>query len=178
MTTDYSRVAVSDIRNVIWDQLQSYGILNSNDYIPSASNGFTTPLCPIVPSQQVPEFNNLLPGKTYITYDILQRNTGVQWWISEEAMVMRVISRSTSQILTIINFLTDFARRYELSAADINSYAQKTSSPFKFLYCRLDSADPLQPFEDEGGFMVGDFSFVYTYTRSIDSSASNTGRYI
>jgi hypothetical protein len=175
MTIDYSRVAAFDVRNAIWSQLQSAGLLNANDYI---ADGFNTPLVPIIPSQQVPEFNNLLPGKTYITYDILQKHTGVQWWISEEVMVMQIVSRSNSQILSISNFLTDLLRRYELSAADINDVAHSANSPFKFFYFRLESANPIQPFIDEGGFMSGDFSFVYTYTRQVDEGINNTGKYI
>ena len=175
MTIDYSKVAAFDVRNAIWSQLQSAGLLNANDYI---ADGFNTPLVPIIPSQQVPEFNNLLPGKTYITYDILQRHTGVQWWISEEVMVMQIVSRSNSQILSISNFLTDLLRRYELSAADINDVAYSANSPFKFFYFRLESANPIQPFIDEGGFMSGDFSFVYTYTRQVDEGINNTGKYI
>jgi len=175
MTIDYSKVAVFDVRNAIWAQLQSSKLLNSNDYI---ADGFNTPLVPIIPSQQVPEFNNLLPGKTYITYDIVQRNTGVQWWISEETMIMQIVSRSNSEILSISNFLTDLFRRYELSAADVNDVAHAAGSPFKFLYFRLESASPIQPFIDEGGFMSGDFSCVYAYTRQVDEGINNTGRYI
>jgi hypothetical protein len=179
MTVDYSRVAVTDIRNTLWAQLQSYGILTASDYTPNASSGFTTPLCPIIPSQQVPEFNNLLPGKTYITYDIIQKNYGVQWWMSEETMVMQIISRNNLKILTIANFLTDFVRRYEQSAADINDVANASGSPFTFKYCKLDAANPIQPFQDEGGFMSGDFSFSYVYTRQVDEGTnSSTGRYI
>ena len=175
MTVDYSRVASFDVRNAMWAALQSAGILNANDYI---ADGFNTPLIPIIPSQQVPEFNNLLPGKPYITYDIVQKNYGVQWWISDESMVMQVISRSNAQILTIINFLTDLFRRYELSAADINDVAHAANSPFKFFYFKLESANPTQPFIDEGGFMSGDMSIGYTYTRQVDEGTSNSGKYI
>jgi hypothetical protein len=178
MTVDYSRVAATDIRNVLWAQLQSYGILDPNDYVTDELNGLTSPLCPIIPSQQVPEFNNLLAGKTYITYDIIQRNFGTQWWMSQESMVMQIVSRNNLQILKIANFLTDFVRRYELTAADINAYVENVSSPFKFLYCRLEAANPIQPFQDEGGFMSGDFSFMYVYTRSVDEGPNYTGRYV
>ena len=170
MTTDYSRVAAFDVRNAIWAQLQEYNILDPQDYY---ADGFSDPLVPIIPSQQVPEFNNLLPGKTYITYDIIQRNYGVQWWISEETMVMQIVSRNNAKIMEISNFLTDLFRRYELSAYDINI----AESPFKFLFFRLESANPVQPFVDEGGFMSGDFSIVYTYTREVDEQ-SGSGRYL
>jgi len=170
MTVDYSRVAAFDVRNAIWAQLQQYNILDPQDYY---ADGFSDALIPIIPSQQVPEFNNLLPGKTYITYDIVQRNYGVQWWISEETMVMQIVSRSNAKILEISNFLTDLFRRYELSAYDINT----AGSPFKFLFFRLESANPVQPFVDEGGFMSGDLSIIYTYTRQVDETSGN-GRYL
>jgi len=176
MTVDYSRVAAFDVRNAIWAELQRTGLLDPQDYY---ADGFSDPLIPIVPSQQIPEFNNLLPGKTYITYDVVQKNYGVQWWISEETMVMQIVSRSNSQIMAISNLLTDLFRRYELSAADINDVAYAANSPFKFLYFRLESANPVQPFLDEGGYMSGDFSVVYTYTREVDEGTiNNTGRYI
>jgi hypothetical protein len=175
MTVDYSKVAVSDVRNAIWLELQNAGIFAASDY---TANGFSTPLVPIIPSQQVPEFNNLLPGKTYITYDIIQKHANVQWWISEETMTMQVISRSNTQILTIVNFLTDLFRRYEQSAIDINSQ-KMAGSPYRFLFFRLESANPVQPFIDEGGFMSGDISIQYSYTREVDEGTiTNTGRYI
>jgi len=174
MTVDYSKVAAYDVRNAIWLELQSYGLLDPKNYM---AEGFNEPLIPIIPSQQVPEFNNLLPGKTYITYDIVQKSYGVQWWISDETMVMQIVSRSNTEILTIINFLTDLFRRYEKSALDLNM--QRTDgSPFRFLYAKVESANPIQPFTDEGGFMSGDFSANYTYTRDVDQEASNSGRYI
>jgi len=175
MTVDYSKVAVSDVRNAIWTELQNAGLFHASDY---TATGFTSPLVPIIPSQQVPEFNNLLPGKTYITYDIVQKNHGVQWWLSDESMIMQIVSRNNTQILTIANFLTDLFRRYEQSAADVNA-ERMAGSPFRFLFFRLESANPVQPFIDEGGFMSGDIAIGYTYTREVDEgTTTNTGRYI
>ena len=175
MTVDYSKVAAFDVRNAIWAELQAVNLLDPQDYY---ADGFLDPLVPIIPSQQVPEFNNLLPGKTYINYDIIQKNYGVQWWISEETMVLQIISRDNSKILAISNFLTNLFRRYELSARDINDSARASGSPFKFLYFKLEAANPVQPFIDEGGYMSGDFSFGYTYTREVDEGINNTGKYI
>lgn len=175
MTVDYSKIAAFDVRNVIWQELQNAKILDPQDYY---ADGISDPLIPIIPTQQVPEFNNLLPGKTYLTYDLLQKNYGVQWWISEESMMIQIISRSNSKILEISNFLTDLFRRYDLSAKDINDFAHQSNSPFKFLYFKLESADPLQPFVDEGGYMSGDIAISYTYTREVDQGIDNTGKYI
>jgi hypothetical protein len=94
-------------------------------------------------------------------------------------MVMQIVSRNNAQIITVANFLTDLFRRYELSARDINDVAHVSGSPFKFLYFKLESANPIQPFIDEGGYMSGDFSIFYTYTREVDEGTiENTGRYI
>lgn len=175
MTVDYTYFASKDVRDAIWQELQDSGLLDPQDYY---ADGFDYPLVPIVPSQQVPEFNNLLPGKTYITYDVVQKNYGVQWWISDENMVMQVVSRENQKIMAIINLLTDLFRRYEKSAVDINSY-KSPLSPFTFLFFRLQSANPVQPFQDEGGFMSGDFVINYTYTREVDEgTTSDSGRYI
>lgn len=175
MSIDYFKIAAFDVRNAMWEALKNAKLLDPQDYY---ADGISEPLIPIIPSQQIPEFNNLLPGKTYITYDIIQKNYGVQWWISEESMTMQIVSRSNSQILAISNFLTDLFRRYELSARDINDVAHLAGSPFKFLYFRLETASPTQPFIDEGGYMSGDFSIVYTYTREVDEGIDNTGKYI
>lgn len=175
MTVDYSRVAAFDVRSAMWAELQRVGLLDPQDYY---ADGLPDPIVPIIPSQQVPELNNLLAGKTYLTYDIIQKNYGVQWWISEESMVLQIFSRDNKKILAISNFLTDLFRRYELSARDINDVAHAANSPFKFLYFRLESANPVQPFIDEGGNMGGDFAIAYTYTREVDEGINNTGRYI
>ena len=171
MTTDYTKVASYDVVEAIWTQLRDAGILNESDYF---ADGFTDALIPIFPSQQIPEMNNLLPGKTYLTYDISQRNYGVQWWISDESLQLDIISRNAAQVQTISNFLTDLFRRYDDTAKDINLQLSN-SSPFRFLSFRVDSSDPVQPFTDEGGYMSGSISFSYTYTRDLNPV---TGRYL
>jgi hypothetical protein len=169
--TDYSYVASYDVRKVIWSQLQDEGILDYNDYF---ADGIADSLVPIIPAQQVPEFNNLLPGKPYIIYDIVQRHTGVQWWMSEETITLEIVSRNPNQIQTIINFLIDLFRRYDLAAKDFN-LSLVDGSPYNYHYFRLESADPVQSFQNEGGFMSGVLSIAYSYTRETDPE---TGRYL
>ena len=168
--TDYKKVAVHDVRNVLWQELQDANLFDLNDYY---ADGFTQPLVPIIPAQQVPEFNNLLPGKTYIIYDILQSGLGVAWWMSQETITLNVVSRSTTEIQTILNFITDVFRRYDQSAKETNLQLSP-STPYNFHFFRLESADPIQAFHDEGGFMNGIISITYAYTRDLDQ---NTGRY-
>lgn len=174
MTADYSRAAVFDVRNAMWAALTTAGILVPTDYY---TKTFNQSLIPIFPSQQIPEMNNLLPGKSYITYDIIQKPVGTQYWITEETMVLQLIAISNSQIISMANLITDFFRRFEHSAADVNVVAKASGSPFKFHYFRLEAANPTQPYTDEGGYMSGDLTFVYTYSRNLEATA-DTHRFI
>jgi hypothetical protein len=169
--TNYKYVASYDVRKMLLNELQAHNLYDPNDYY---ADGFENSLDPIIPAQQVPEFNNLLPGKTYIIYDIVQRYTSTQWWMSEETITFDITSRNQSEIQTIINFITDVFRRFDLAARDVN-LTLSPSSPYIYHYFKLESADPVQAFQDEGGFMSGIISITYGYTREVDSS---TGRYL
>jgi hypothetical protein len=169
--TDYSYVASYDVRKALIRELQDAGLYDPNDYY---ADGFLNSLEPVIPAQQVPEFNNLLPGKTYVIYDIVQNNTGVAWWMSEETITFDVTSRDSAEIQTIVNLITDVFRRYDTSAKEIN-LALSHTSPYIYHYFRLDSADPVQAFQDEGGFMSGLISITYGYTRELNPL---TGRYL
>jgi hypothetical protein len=168
--TNYTYVASYDVRKALLKELQDKGIIDLNDYI---ADNFYESLEPIIPAQQVPEFNNLLPGKTYIIYDVMQNNMGEQWWLSEETITFDVVSRNQAEIQTIINIATDLFRRFDLTAKDIKA-GLVASSPFEYHYFKVDSADPVQAFVNEGGFMNGIISVTYSYTRDLDWT---TGRY-
>jgi len=170
MTVNYKYVASYDIRKNFLNELIAKGLINLNDYI---ADGFSSPLEPIIPAQQVPEFNNMLPGKTYVIYDITQSHGDTQWWMSEDVITFDIVSRDPSEIQTILNLATDLFRRYDDSAKDIN-LSLIASSPYKYHYFKVESSDPVQAFANEGGFMNGIISIRYAYTRQLDSV---TGRY-
>jgi len=161
---DYSRVAFYDLRRVLWRELQDADLFDINDYY---ADGFEDAMIPIIPAQQIPEFNNNLPGKSYIVYDISQKGTGVAWWMQEEIATLSIVSRDPKEIQTVINLITDVFRRYDKSAGEVQ-LKMLESSPFKFHYFRLETADPVQAFSDEGGFMNGMISIGYGYTRDLD----------
>jgi hypothetical protein len=169
--TDYSYVASYDVRKVLWEELQNAGIFDINDYY---ADGFADPLIPIIPAQQVPEFNNLLPGQKYLTYDVMAKFHPVQWWMSEETMTFEVVSRDAEETQTIMNFMIDLFRRYDQSARDINLQLVE-GSPFTFHFFRIESADPIQAFQNEGGFTNSPFVIDYSYSRELDPI---TGRYL
>lgn len=172
MTTDYTKVASYDVRAFLWAQLQAAGLMSLSSY---TADGFTTPLVPIIPAQQVPEFNNLLPGKTYFVYDVAQRHArNTNFWMFEESMTLEITSRDSAEIQTLTNFIIDLFRRYEKTATDVN-VSLVAGSKFKYLWFALESADPVQSFQNEGGFMNGVITISYAYTREVDA---DTGRYL
>jgi hypothetical protein len=169
--TNYSYVASYDVRKVLLSELEANGLYNSNNYW---ADGFNAPMNPIIPAQQVPEMNNLLPGKTYIVYDVLQKHATTQWWMSEETITFDIVSRDATEIQSMVNLITDLFRRFDLSAKDVN-LTLVSGSPYVYHYFRLEQADPVQAFQNEGGFMNGVISIHYAYTREVDST---TGRYL
>jgi hypothetical protein len=171
MTVNYKYAASYDIRKALLNELTDKNIINLNNYI---ADGFDSPLEPIIPAQQVPEFNNLLPGKTYIIYDVTQSHGVTQWWMSEDVITFDIVSRDPSEIQTIVSLITDFFRRYDDSAREINLSLISTS-PYTYHYFKVESADPIQAFANEGGFMNGTISIRYSYSRALDPL---TGRYI
>jgi hypothetical protein len=165
----YEKIAAYEVRDIIWRELRDFGVLDINDYY---ADGFMDPLVPIIPAQQIPEFNNNLPGKTYIVYDVSMKLIPVQFWMIEETMTLDVVSRDPKEIQKIINFLIDIFRRYDLSAREVNESTASTT--FNYHYFKIDSADPVQAFQHEGGFMNGTIAISYGYSRETNAE----GRYL
>jgi hypothetical protein len=167
MTADYSSLAVYDLRSFIWNQIVSAGLIDPNDYF---VEGMDVNVIPIIPSQQVPEFNNNLPGKTYIIYDYETMPSQETWWMTHEMLNLMIISIKHDQINTILNFLFDLFRRYDNSAKDIFAQNSILSKNFEFKYTAVNSVKAPTPFKNEGGQMVGHIDILYSYVRKLDSS--------
>lgn len=159
--TDYSKIASSDMRQFIWDQILSAELLDENDYY---ADGFSEALIPIIPTQQIPEFNNLLPGKTYLIYDFEVRPVPVQWWMTEENMTISVMSQNYDVVNEITNLLLDLFRRYDESAVDINGYFEGDSE-FMYHHISIDSVMSPEPYSTEGDYVIGSVIFTYSYSR-------------
>lgn len=164
--TVYSDIASSQIRKYVWGQIQQAGLLDIQNYY---ADGFDDPLIPIIPSQQIPEFNNLLPGKTYMIYDYEVKTVPVQWWMTEESMSISVISQNYEKINELTNFMHDLFRRYDESAKNINDYFNNSSS-FIFHHTMIESIFSPEPFSTEGDYQIGTIAFAYNYSRKTESS--------
>jgi hypothetical protein len=158
-----------DINAYLWKNILDNKILNSSDYI---ADGFSDYLVPIVPAQQIPEFNNLLPGQTYLIYDYEEMPAEEHWWISSQIITYSIVSPNNDTINQIIAMIKDVFRRFDDSAKDINSYSGK-SGYYDFHYINIDSTISPQHFANEGGFMMGEVKLYISYTRKLDGN----GRY-
>lgn len=162
---DYNISAVGQLRLYIWDKLKEYNILDENDYI---ADGFDTPLIPIIPSQQIPEFNNLIGDKPYIVYTFNVGPYGDEWWVCEESVVFSIVSSDYGKIIEITQFLADILRRMDETALEINTWANQTTK-FKFFSSSLTYISSPLPFDEEGGRQFGEIEFTYKYSRFLDS---------
>lgn len=166
---NFNKNARSVVNSFLWQELIQNQIFNEQDYRP---DGFTKTIVPIVPTQQLPEMNNLLPDKSYILYDYEIMNYGEMWWICEEKILYTIISTSSSEISKISEFMVDLFRRKDLSGKDIQSYNPEDDI-LKFYSLCIDSVSSPAPFETEGGRMAGMVEITCKYSRDVDSS----GRY-
>lgn len=163
---DYNKLAIYEINDFLWSTLQTSTLLDKNNYYSDEFGGFLTP---IVPAQQIPEFNNLLPGKTYIVYDYEVKPTVEHWWITEEVITYSIVSQNYDEINKILNFMSDNFRRYDESAKDINNYVG-ASSTFQYHFLYIDKIVSPEYFKNEGGFMLGQADICVSYVRKLDSS--------
>lgn len=159
--TDYSKLAVYTINDFLWSKLKEVGILDEQDYY---ADGFDTPLKPIIPAQQVPEFNNLLPGKTYIIYDYEIMVTPENYWMTNEKVTYSIVSPNYDKINQIITYIQSLLSRFDDAATDLNRF-NNDQTPFIFHYLYNDDTFSPQPFASEGGLMLGEVTLAYEYVR-------------
>jgi len=158
---DYTKMAFASIRSYLWSELQSSGILDPNDYWVDKMN---IKLNPIIPSQQIPEFQNLLPGVPYIVYDIETIDYGSEFWITEEVATLTVVGDGYSKLHSILELTKDLFRRYDASANDINN--SLTDNTFKFLKTYVSGI--LSPnIGSEADNQTATIEVTYCYTRNL-----------
>jgi hypothetical protein len=167
MTADYSKLAIYEINAFLWQSLQDAGLLTKTDYYVDELGTYITP---IIPAQQIPEFNNLLPGKTYIVYDYQVKPYREHFWITDELVMYSVLSTDYDKISLILNFIQDLLRRFDESAKSVNTYNLGKNSPFKYHYINIEKITSPLHFQNEGGFMLGEAIINYSYVRNLDSS--------
>jgi hypothetical protein len=168
--TIYKENARSIINSFLWEEIKESGVLDENDYRP---DNFTKTLIPIIPAQEIPEFNNLLPDQTYIIYDYEINDYMDKWWICEEYMTYSIVGTKFGKVMEIIELMVDLFRRKDLSGKDLQSF-NTNQDKIKFYSACLDSVTSPTPAETEGGRIIGVVQITYKYSREVNSN----GRFI
>lgn len=168
--TDYKVNARSVINAFLWEELKNSGILKEDQYRP---DNFTKSIVPIVPSQEIPELNNLIPDLPHIIYDYEVSGYGDEWWICEERMLYTVIANTVSEVSEIIELIIDLFRRVDDSGKEVQLFNPK-SNTIKFYTISLDNASGPGIADLEGGRIAGSVEISYKYSRYLDSS----GRFV
>lgn len=160
---NYKKNARSVINSFLWNELKEKGIMNASDYRPDNS---TSLLVPIIPSQQVPEFNNLINDKTYIIYDYEVEGYSDDWWICHETMLYTIVSTEYSKIIEIMELMIDLFRRIDTTGMEVQEF-NPDSDIVKFYSVSLESASSPIPFDNEGGRTSGMVQISYKYSRIV-----------
>jgi len=168
--TIYKENARSIINSFLWEEIKESGVLDENDYRP---DNFTKTLIPIIPAQEIPEFNNLLPDQTYIIYDYEINDYMDKWWICEEYITYSIVGTKFGKVMEIIELMVDLFRRKDLSGKDLQSF-NTNQNKIKFYSACLDSVTSPTPAEFEGGRIIGVVQITYKYSREVNSN----GRFI
>ena len=166
MTVNYKDTAISKIRNFLWQEIMDNNLLDQHDYL---ADGIKELLVPIIPAQQVPEFNNLISGKPYIVYDFDIVGYGEEFWICEENILFSIFSTSYQKVVELTNFMIDLFRRMDETAKDVNGN-MLSSDIFKFFYFTINAASSPTPIKEEGGNFMGQVDITYKYSRHLDSN--------
>ena len=167
---DYTKNARTVINGFLWNELNDSGIMLAQNYRP---DGFTKGIIPIVPIQEIPEFNNLIPDKPYITYDYEVEGYDDDWWICKENMLYTVIANEVSKVVEITELMIDLFRRVDESGKDLQNFNPKDNL-IRFYTVSLMNVSGPAPVELEGGRVAATVEICYKYSRYLD----NSGRFI
>lgn len=160
---DYKKNARSIVNSFLWNNLVNSEILLEDQYRP---DGFTKSIVPIIPSQEVPELNNLLPEKEFIVYDYDVEGYGDQWWICEETMTYTIVGSKISKVVEISEFMVDLFRRVDVSGQDLQSFNTE-SQILTFYSVELNSVSGPTPVDMEGGRTAIMIEISYKYSRVV-----------
>ena len=162
MTVNYKKSAIYIVRGYLVQQLFAEGVLVTGDYL---LNGFDTPLSPVVPVQDLPEFSDELSDKTYIVYDLITEVDPVQYWARKDEVTFVTFSEKTSKHLEVIEFFVDQFSQADLTAEALNAYAVAQNSPFRFESFNLIEAAIGDAAKEEAGKKPSPVVISYSYRR-------------
>lgn len=128
-------------------------------------------LVPIIPTQQVPVFNEMGAGKPFIVYTYTSVGYSTNIWDNVEQMNYMVYSDDEVKLRRVLHFITDILHRYDKTAEEVNDYITAASVPrvdsddvkFEFKYVTVISSRGPEPAVTEGGRQAASVTMRYSY---------------
>jgi hypothetical protein len=165
---DYTKTAISDVIGILWKELKDNGALVESDYPIVGGKR----LMPIFPTQE-DETKNLIsnPEAPYLVYDFDTMSYDVEWVICKERLTFKIYAPDFDKVIEIMNIMLDLFRRFDESAANVNTYVKSVNptSPFRYKYFSLTEANSPDPADELAGRLEADISIVYAYTRNLNT---------
>lgn len=169
MSKDYQVSGIHQINRWLWQNLRAA--------LPDDFKAYTTPghaangLVPIIPSQQLPQFTNIVGGAPFMIYNYSVEG-GEQVWETRDKIGYVIYDDNESRLRRIHNFMVQLLKRMDWTAADVNFFLDSTATvenpnEFDFKWVQVDNAAGPQPFENEGGRHGALIMATASYTREI-----------
>lgn len=165
--TKYDLNGVHVLNKFIWASLVEAGLMSDADY---------SGLVPIIPTQQVPVFNDMASGKPFIVYTYMVASYDVDLWANVEQVTYRIFSDNERRLRQVTNFLIDLCKRHDWTASDVNSWLDNSTLPadgddrkFDFKYVQVVGATSAEPSSQEGGRQDSSVTVRMAFTHDTDS---------
>lgn len=164
----YDLNGVHVLNKFIWSSLVAEGIMSDTDY---------SGLVPIIPTQQVPVFNDMAAGKPFIVYTYMVASYDVDLWANVEQVTYRIFSDDERKLRQVTNFLIDLCKRYDWTASDVNSWLDNAGLPadsddrkFDFKYVQVVGSTSAEPFSQEGGRQDSSVTVRMAFTHDVNGA--------
>ncbi len=160
----YDLAGTHVLNKFVWSRLQKEFNLSINNY---------EGLIPVVPSQQIPVFNNLQSGNPFIVYTYINSGYDTEFWAGLEQVTYTIYGDIENQLRAMSNFLVDLLKRYDITALEINDFiangpVDSDDQKFDFKYTEVVSAVSPEPFESENGRQATSVAVRLCYTHLLD----------
>lgn len=164
-TTDYTSAGVHQLNHWLWSKLQGFQ-WNGTD-LAFGEYGTTAPaLVPIIPTQQQPEFTDIVGGAPFIVYNYIV-NASPEWWQCRESNAYVIYDDNESRLRAIHNYMHDLLKRQDWTAKNINTYLGPASK-YEFKTVSVSTARGPDKFTDEGGRQSAMITVSYMFTHDLD----------
>lgn len=172
--TDYRTVGAHQLNKWLWWNLNTftYRDFSSGQDLRAFAGYDSIGLVPIIPTQQVPEMNNIVGGAPFIVYAYTRTAAAQSWWVNSEQCTYIVYDNDEERLRAVHTYMTDLLKRFDETARAVNNYLG-AASKFDFKWIGLASSVGPEAAIQENGRQGAMVSIRYEYTCDIIGTVHN-----